>query len=275
MTGSKQERVRSYRELISDGRAIEAVFDGSRSSAEAPGGKVVLRTQADYARRRGFPRRRDRTGSGDRGDAQGGRSACLAPIKPGGTRLDCQNFSMMHGRRPALITALSVTKEPKLCEPELDRPDTRKGPFCECWFPDRRLDETYQLQDVFYSEDASVFDSGHITRRDAAVWGKTFEPLPHGNVDSFHVSNCSPRPADARVSEGIAAYGFLLEQDLLAAVFLEFAVAEAFVVKMRPLAEVATLAQITLAALAPAADRHQTRGIEIACRAGTNREDSK
>jgi endonuclease G, mitochondrial len=241
----------------------------------------------------------------------------------------------MHAeRRLALITASNVTKEPKLREPEPGRSYSRKGLFTERWFPDRRLDETFQLPDIFYSKDAGAFDKGHVVRRDDVAWGETFELLLKGNVDSFHVTNCSPQVAGynrsdsgednwgdlenhilseaaserlcvfagpvmrkddpvfvgrgsggstirahiptafwkvvvARVSEGIAAYGFLLDQDL-ADVPLEFTVPEAFAVKMRPLDEVEALAGVTFAPAIRHADQYRTtRGLEIAYRAGT------
>jgi endonuclease G len=108
----------------------------------------------------------------------------------------------MHAkRRLALFTASNVTGEAKLRKPELGRDYTRKGlgglgkNDQERWFPDSRLDDEFQLPDVFFNKDRTAFDKGHIVRRDDVAWGETYEALRRANGDSYHVTNCSPQVA--------------------------------------------------------------------------------
>lgn len=321
-------------EAVAAGAGIEAV-------APAPGDAFVPATIADYSDRTGY----DATFLSIPGGPpltvpmpEAADPAVLAPLRGGGTRLNYQNFSIqMHAaRRLALITASNITREAPLREPEVGRNYSRKGLFTERWFPDLRLEERFQIPEVFYSQDQGAFDKGHIVRRDDVAWGETFELLLHGNVDSFHVTNCSPQvegynrsgsgdrnwgdlenhvlseaaserlcvfagpifAADdrvfagigaggaplrarvprrfwkvvvSRVSEGIASYGFVLEQDL-SDVSLEFAVADEFIGATYPLAEIATLSGVEFHQSLLDADQHDTvRGSEIALRAGARR----
>ncbi|MDB5530339.1 MAG: hypothetical protein JWR51_3442 [Devosia sp.] len=299
-----------------------------------PGGKFVPRSVADYADRKGY----DETflaGTVRVPMPEAADPAVLAPLKGGGVRLDYQNFSLiMHARRRlALVTASNVTEELALREPEPGRDYSRKGLFSERWFADHRLDAQYQLPDRFYSKDGGAFDKGHIVRRDDVAWGEHFDTLLKGNVDSFHVTNCSPQVAGynrsdsgtdnwgdlenhvlseaaserlcvfagpvlneddrvfvghgadgtvlraripcsfwkvvvARTADGIAAFGFVLEQNL-ADVSLEFAVAEEFVKSLKPLRLIENMAGIVFDASLHEADQHDTvRGLEVARRAG-------
>ena len=206
--------------------------------------------------------------------------------------------------------------------------------FSERWFTDLRLDDKYQIPEGFYTEDQGAFDKGHIVWRDDVAWGRTFDLLLHGNVDSFHVTNCSPQAegynrsdsgarnwgvpenhvlseaaserlcvfagpilADddrsftgkgpngavlrarvprrfwkvvvARVSDGIASYGFVLDQDLTD-VALEFTVAEEFICAMYPLSEISELTGVMFDQSLLDADQYATvRRAEIALRSGT------
>lgn len=266
----------------------------------------------------------------------------LAPLKAGGTRLDYQNFSLkMHAkRRLALFTASNVTEESNLREPEKGRNYSRGGLFSERWFPDLRLDDEYQIPDVFYVKDQGAFDKGHIVRRDDVAWGSTFERLLRGNVCSFHVTNCSPQVEGynrsdsgeknwgdlenhvlseaaserlcvfagpvlaeddrtfagkgpkgtslralvprrfwkvvvARVSDGLASYGFVLEQDL-SDTELEFTVAEEFIGAMYPLTEISEMTGVSFDQSLIDADQYDTvRGTEIAMRAGSRKRKKK
>jgi endonuclease G len=127
----------------------------------------------------------------------------LAKTSDGQDVLDYQNFSLrMHAqRRIALVTASNVTKEKKLKRPEPDGDYTRKGLSGlgkndqEKWFLDTRLDDKYQLPDVFFTKDRGAFDKGHIVRRDDVAWGKTYAALRRANGDTYHVTNCSPQVA--------------------------------------------------------------------------------
>ncbi len=127
----------------------------------------------------------------------------VAKAKDGESVLKYQNFSIvMHAkRRLALFTASNVTAEAKLKRPESGRDYSRKGLSGlrnndqEKWFPDPRLDDSYQLSDYFYTRDDGAFDKGHIVRRDDAAWGKTYDLLRRANGDTYHVTNCSPQVA--------------------------------------------------------------------------------
>ena len=78
-----------------------------------------------------------------------------------------------------------------------------------------------------------------------------------------------------RVDDGIAAYGFVLEQDL-SGVDFEFAVPAAFVPAMYPLADIEAMTGIVFDASVRAADQYDTvRGGEVAMRASTRRKRRK
>lgn len=127
----------------------------------------------------------------------------LAPVLQGGSVLHYQNFSIkMHAaRRLALVTASNVTADPKLKKPEKGKDYTRKGLSGldandqERWFTDPRMDEKFQLPDVFFTKDRGAFDKGHIVRRDDVAWGTSYAALRRANGDSYHVTNCSPQVA--------------------------------------------------------------------------------
>jgi len=127
----------------------------------------------------------------------------VAKTKDGGSVLHYQNFSIvMHQkRRLALFTTSNVTAESRLKRPEPGRSYTRKalsglGPQDqERWFPDPRLDDAFQLPDVFYTRDDGAFDKGHIVRREDVAFGTTYDLLRRANGDTYHVTNCSPQVA--------------------------------------------------------------------------------
>lgn len=272
----------------------------------------------------------------------------LAPTLEGDTVLNYEHFSIrMHAaRRLALITASNVTSDPKLKKPDKNEKYTRKALTGlgdndqEKWFRDPRLDEKYQLPDVFFTKDRKAFDKGHIVRRDDVAWGKSYAELRRANGDTYHVTNCSPQTAEfnrsasgqenwgdlenhvlssaskeklavfagpvldpednvfvgaggggqkirakiparfwkvvvAPVQDGIAAFGFVLEQDL-SDVAWEYMVAEEFAPHMYPLGDIAEMTGVTFPDVVLQADQYDTvRGAEVAASAGTRRKRRK
>ncbi len=130
--------------------------------------------------------------------------AVLAKARDGATLLPYENFSIaMHAkRRLALFTASNVTKEPNLRKPDPSEDYSRRGLSGlgpndqEKWFLDPRLDEKFQLPDVFFTKDRKAFDKGHIVRRYDVAWGRTYPILRRANGDTYHVTNCSPQVAE-------------------------------------------------------------------------------
>ena len=75
----------------------------------------------------------------------------------------------------------------------------------------------------------------------------------------------------ARVEDGVAAYGFVLEQDL-ADVEFEFTVPEEFLPAMCAIADIAEMTGVAFDQAILDADQFDTvRGVEIAQRSGTGR----
>lgn len=269
----------------------------------------------------------------------------VAKSKDGSPVLAYENFSIvMHEkRRLALLTASNVTAEPALKRPEPDRSYTRKalsglGPDDqERWFPDPRLDDAFQLPDVFFTRDQGAFDKGHIVRREDVAFGTTYDQLRRANGDTYHVTNCSPQVAGfnrsslgednwgdlenhvlssasserycqfagpvlaaddevfigagggrirlrvkipsrfwkvivARTDNGIAAYGFVLEQDLSDVSLEEFAVPKNFQRFMESLSDIEKRTGVLFPDVVRDADQHETNeGLDLAFRAGIRR----
>jgi endonuclease G, mitochondrial len=150
-------------------------------------------------------------------------ASVLAKTKTGQDVLHYQNFSIrMHAkRRLALVTACNVTTESKLRRPESGKDYTRKGLSglgkndIERWFSDPRLNDEFQIPDVFFTKDRNAFDKGHVVRRDDVAWGRTYAALRRANGDTYHVTNCSPQVAGFNQSaKGDANWGDL-ENDVL------------------------------------------------------------
>jgi endonuclease G len=271
----------------------------------------------------------------------------LATAKDGATLLAYENFSIaMHAkRRLALFTASNVTKEPNLRKPDPSADYTRRGLSGlgpndqERWYLDPRLDDKFQLPDVFFTKDRGAFDKGHIVRRDDVAWGHTYPILRRANGDTYHVTNCSPQVKEfnrsnageqnwgdlenvvlseaanerlclfagpvlddsdevfvgkgdggvtlrakvpkrfwklivSRVADGIAAYGFVLEQDLSdVALTTEFVVPAEFVPSMSPIADIESMAGIRFADDIRSADQFDTvRGGEVSLRGRVRRK---
>ena len=271
-------------------------------------------------------------------------AADVAPTKDGQSVLPYQNFSIaMHAkRRLALITASNVTKESKLRKPDPNADYTRKGlsgltTEQELWYPDDRLEDKYQIPDVFFTKDQGAFDKGHIVRRDDVAWGKTYATLRRANGDTYHVTNCSPQVAGfnrsalgetnwgdlenyvlasaaserlcvfagpmlaqddqtfvgvgsdgkmlrakvpsrfwkiivAKIEDGIAVFGFILEQDL-SAVSLEFVAPPEFASVMYPISEIAEQAGVVFSDAVLAGDQFEdVRGTELVMRGVKRRQ---
>jgi endonuclease G len=76
----------------------------------------------------------------------------------------------------------------------------------------------------------------------------------------------------APIQDGIAAYGFVLEQDLSEVQF-EYVVSDEFVPHMYPLAEIQEMSGVKFPSLVLDADQYDTvRGAEVAISAGAPRK---
>jgi endonuclease G len=75
----------------------------------------------------------------------------------------------------------------------------------------------------------------------------------------------------ARTLDGLAAFGFVLEQDLTDVNLTEFAVPDEFARYMEPLDRIATAAGVVFAPEILAADEFENRGLEVAAQAGIGR----
>ena len=274
----------------------------------------------------------------------------LAKAKDGATLLPYENFSVaMHAkRRLALFTASNVTKEPTLRKPDPSEDYSRRGLSGlgpndqERWYLDPRLDEKFQLPDVFFTKDRGAFDKGHIVRRDDVAWGRTYPILRRANGDTYHVTNCSPQVAGfnrsnagednwgdlenvvlseaanerlclfagpvledsdevfvgkgdggitlrakvpkqfwklivSRVEDGIAAYGFVLDQDLSdVSLTTEFVVPAEFVPSMVSIADIESMAGVSFGDDIRGADQFDTvRGGEVSLRGRVRRKKRK
>ncbi|MEZ5935804.1 MAG: DNA/RNA non-specific endonuclease [Alphaproteobacteria bacterium] len=126
----------------------------------------------------------------------------LSTLDGGDPIIPYVHFSLVMNRhrRLAQITAANVDGNPEHREPEPGRSYTRRAlnGFAsnndrERWFTDPRLPATHQLPDRFFNKDRKAFDKGHIVRRDAVAWGRSYEEVQLANGDTFHATNCSPQ----------------------------------------------------------------------------------
>jgi endonuclease G len=128
-----------------------------------------------------------------------------------------QNFSIVldKKRRMALFTAANVDGREKSRRPDPDRVYTRKslGGFGENdrekWLVDPRVPPQFQLPDNFYNKDRQAFDKGHLVRRDAVCFGRTYKTVERANGDTYHVTNCSPQVKDFNQSRLQGIWGKL------------------------------------------------------------------
>lgn len=125
----------------------------------------------------------------------------LSKLDDGSHVIPYQHFSVvMHkDRRLALFTACNIDGLPDFRKPDPTKTYTRRALSGlgendkEKWFTDPRIPALHQLPDRFFDKDRTAFDKGHLVRRDAAAWGRTFSELRRANGDSYHVTNCSPQ----------------------------------------------------------------------------------
>lgn len=183
-------------------RRVSGLSGDRAPSAGPPGGPLGEAAREpihdpDYANRAGY----DETFLGPRVPLPMVDPSLLAPrIDGGGTLLPYQNFTLaMHReRRLAAFTAANVDGGPAQT-PEPGRSYSRKGLAglgehdYEKWFCDPRIDRAHQLPDVFFTRDDQAFDRGHIVRRQAVTWGRTYADVRRANGDTFHTTNCSPQ----------------------------------------------------------------------------------
>jgi len=143
--------------------------------------------------------------------------AVVSPLKAGGTELKYEHFSVfMHrDRRLAILAASNVDSSQKSKKPEPGHDYSRKGLTglvdfeFEKWVNDSRMEDKFQLPDVFYSKDNGAFDKGHVARREDVAFGTTFEQVRRGNGDSYHVTNCSPQRGNFNQSQKNGIWGQL------------------------------------------------------------------
>jgi len=143
--------------------------------------------------------------------------AVVSPLKAGGNELKYEHFSVfMHrDRRLAILAASNVDSSQKSKKPEPGHDYSRKGLTglvdfeFEKWVNDSRMEDKFQLPDVFYSKDNGAFDKGHVARREDVAFGTTFEQVRRGNGDSYHVTNCSPQRGNFNQSQKNGIWGQL------------------------------------------------------------------
>ncbi len=134
-----------------------------------------------------------------------------------------EHFSVvMHReRRLALFTASNVDGRPEKQRPE-EGPEfdySRNGltgvSGAEGWFKDPRLPQHEQLPDLFFTEDNTAFDKGHIVRRNDVTWGDSYQQVRRANGDTFHTTNCSPQVAGFNRSNFRSGFWGKLENEIL------------------------------------------------------------
>ncbi len=126
----------------------------------------------------------------------------LSRLDDGSHVLKYHHFSIIldKKRRMPLITAANVDTRPASLKPDPTRKYNRKAlnGFTsdndrEKWFPDPRIPADHQLPDKFFNKDRKAFDKGHVVRRNAVVWGRTYREVQLANGDTFHSTNCTPQ----------------------------------------------------------------------------------
>ncbi len=140
-----------------------------------------------------------------------------APLEDGTFELAYHKFSIvMHKhRRLALFGAAMVDWRPHRRKADGRKPTRRQltglpEGYAEEWTNDPRIADEHQLPDVFFTDDRTAFDKGHIVRRDDVVWGNSFREMQKANGDTYHTTNCSPQTAVFnRSSRGVDNWGDL------------------------------------------------------------------
>ncbi|QFT31500.1 DNA/RNA non-specific endonuclease [Labrenzia sp. THAF82] len=126
----------------------------------------------------------------------------VSKLDDGSNFLKYYHFSIIMDkfRRMPLVTAANVDTRKSSLKPEPGRKYNRKAlnGFTsdndrEKWFADPRIPGDHQLPDRFFNKDRKAFDKGHVVRRNAVVWGRTYEEVQLANGDTFHSTNCTPQ----------------------------------------------------------------------------------
>ena len=129
-------------------------------------------------------------------------TADVSRLDDGGHVLDYYHFSLVvdKTRRMPLITAANVDTRPASLKPDPSKKYGRRdlNGFTskndrEKWFTDPRIPASHQLPDKFFNKDRKAFDKGHVVRRNAVVWGRTYREIQLANGDTFHATNCTPQ----------------------------------------------------------------------------------
>lgn len=133
-----------------------------------------------------------------------------------------EHFSVVvhRARRLALFTASNVDGRPQSRRPE-PGDYSRRGLTGlaendrEKWLTDPRIPAQDQLPDLFYNQDRTAFDKGHLVRREDVCWGRTRRQIVRANGDTYHTTNCSPQVAAFNQSSRDGRWG-QLENHVLA-----------------------------------------------------------
>ncbi|APR80865.1 DNA/RNA non-specific endonuclease [Minicystis rosea] len=93
-------------------------------------------------------------------------------------------------RRLCFFSAGNTTRDPDLVGTKT-REELNNGSR-DTWLLDERIPDDWQVgHKEFYLP--SIFDRGHIFRREDGYWGRTEEEAEAGNFDTFHYTNCTPQ----------------------------------------------------------------------------------
>lgn len=107
--------------------------------------------------------------------------------------LKYQHFSikMNKARRMAMFSATNLDGKRYL---DIERTTglVKDGAEGETWYKDRRVSESFFLDQTFYSAWSNLFDRGHLTRRMDPNWGSV-EEAQRANADTYHFTNCTPQ----------------------------------------------------------------------------------
>lgn len=138
------------------------------------------------------------------------RAADLVPGPDGAPRtLPYHHFSLVvhAGRRSQLWSAANVDYTPGR---RFGNPD-RQSLGRDQWRDDPRLPPGAVLGDADIYK-STLFDRGHVVRRNDAAWGETFTELEYANADTFHWTNATPQHAAFNQSREGGLWGGLEEQ---------------------------------------------------------------
>jgi endonuclease G len=176
------------------------------SAATAPSNEK-FHVDPDYARRKGFDT-----------SWLGGTPVELPSITPEGMHdvskdpdaddtvlshvLRYHHFSIVMNRKRRLLffAAYNTTRDPDVMGSSSRQ--QLGGGGGDKWILDPRIPAAHQVTSKeFYGP--TVFDRGHIVRREDAYWGADEEEAQLANFDSFHYTNCTPQhPAYNQSSRG-------------------------------------------------------------------------